>query len=221
MQLIFKYNLEKDMENFLIANKSLGHGGKPSKRQILFEEKYGLEMGDDKLREFIITFTKEKKIDFKERIILFQKLWDEISEEVFLRMEKIFQTKLPVENIDVFLTINDRCSYNHNKYYFFVCALAQWPKITCVHEIFHFFTHLCFESYLKEKGLSRQEFYDLKEALTEIINHEFADLMGGKEFGYTEHKDLRIKIGVLWKQNKDIKKVVEELIKLIKSYERN
>jgi len=39
MNLIFKYNLEKDIHNFLIANKSLGHGGKPSKMQILYHAK--------------------------------------------------------------------------------------------------------------------------------------------------------------------------------------
>jgi hypothetical protein len=217
MKLTFSYNLEKDIRNFLIAKKSLGHSGRPSKMQALFEEKYGQNTETEKLREFITDFLKENKINFEEKIMTFQKSWNEVNDEVFSRMEKIFKIQLPTEEISVFLTINDRKGYNPGlggQWYFFVNVSSPFYKITCVHEIFHFYTHLLFESYLKEeKGFSPQEFYNLKESLTEIINHEFADLMGGKEFGNIEHKDIRQKIGELWEKEKDIKKVVGEIIK--------
>lgn len=215
MKLIFTYNLEKDLSNFLIANKSLGHSGKPSKTQMLYNEKYGLEIDKEKLRQFIIDFSVQYKIDFVAKAKEFQEIWNNVNDEIFCRMEKIFKTKLPTEEITAYLTINDRCGYNpglNGQWYFFVNENSQFSKITCIHEIFHFYTHLCFENYLKEKGLSRQEFYDLKEALTEIINHEFVDLMGGKEFGYVEHKIIRQKINELWEKYRDIKKVLESLI---------
>lgn len=221
MKVVFKYNLEKDIENFMIAKRSLGHGGKPSKLQTLYEEKYGQNMNLEKLREFIVNFSKENKIDFAERARVLQKSWSKVNDEVFCRLEEIFKVQLPTEKIVAYLTINDRCGYNpglRGQWYFFVNIKARFPKKTCIHEIFHFYTHYCFEALLKEKGLSRQEFYEIKESLTEIINHEFVDLMNAKELGYKEHKEMRQKISELWKKEKDIKKVID---KMIKEMERN
>ncbi len=215
MKLNFTYNLEKDIANFLIASKSLGHNGKPSKVQQLYMDKYGQELDEDKLNNFIREYSEKYKINFLNQAEKFQNSWNLINEEIFKRMENIFKVKLPTNNIMAYLTINDRCSYNpgiNEQWYFFVNANIKFPEITCLHEIFHFYTHLSFGNYLKNKGLNQQKFFDIKEALTVILNHEFIDLMGNKDMGYIEHKELRDKISDLWQQTRNIKNIVDSLI---------
>ena len=54
---------------------------------------------------------------------------------------------------------------------------------------------------------------DVKESLTEILNLEFSDLMGGKlDSGYPQHKEMRQKIRSLWSDKKSIFLMVQELI---------
>jgi hypothetical protein len=218
MKVNFSYNLDKDIQNFLIGKKSVGGREHPSRLQKLYEEKNGPEVDTENLRKFIIIYSEKNKIDFKKRAIIFQKAWAEINNEFFYRTEKIFQTKLPTENITGYLTVNDRCGYNpgqNGQWYFFITAGCQQPRRLCAHEIFHFFTHLCFEKWLRnEVGLTPKEFYDLKESLNEILNCEFADLLDGSDKPNSEYQiPIRQKIKELWQKEKDIKKVVEKMIK--------
>jgi len=221
MNISFTYNLDKDIKNFLIGK--MAHANNPSRRQALFEEKYGKEMDPEKLKKFILDYSKEKNINFEERAKFFQKTWGEVNDEFFRRMENIFKAKLPAEEIIAYLTINDRCGYNPGRdgqWYFFISASCKDPRRLSAHEIFHFYTHLCFGNWLKEKGLSPQEFYDLKESLAEILNLEFNDLSDGKDFANADYQiPMRQKIVELWQKEKDIKKVIDEMIK-DKTYEK-
>jgi hypothetical protein len=166
----------------------------------------------------ILDFTNERKIIINDRIETLQKEWNSVNDEFFQRIDKIFGVKLPIEEIIVYLTVNDRCEYNpgrNGRWYFFVSALTLSPKLTCAHEIFHFFVHFCFEKWLiDEIKLNPKEFYDLKESLNEILNIEFSDLIERKDKPNMEYQTaIRQKISKLWQKEKDIKKVIDEIIK--------
>ncbi|MDD5289972.1 MAG: hypothetical protein PHT40_02080 [Patescibacteria group bacterium] len=215
MKLNFTYNLDKDIENFIIAKTAVGAREHLSRRQAEYEKIYGPNLDKEKIKKFILDFTAERKINMADRIETLQKEWASINDEFFQKIEKIFGVKLPVEEITAYLTVNDRCGYNPNQYYFFVSALTLAPKLICAHEIFHFFIHFCFEKWLKDEiGLNPKEFYDLKESLNEILNHEFSDLVEGKDKPNMEYQTaMRQKIGELWQKEKNIKKVIEEMVK--------
>lgn len=214
MKLNFTYNLDKDIENFFIGKTAVGAREHLSKRQAEYEKIYGPDLDKEKIKKFILDLTAERKINMTDRIEALQKEWNLVNDGFFQKIEKIFGVKLPVEEITVYLTVNDRCSYNPKQYYFFVSALTLAPKLTCAHEIFHFFIHFCFEKWLKNKiKLTPKEFYDLKESLNEILNLEFTDLVERKDKPNMEYQTaIRQKIGELWQKKKDIKKVIEEMV---------
>jgi hypothetical protein len=82
-----------------------------------------------------------------------------------------------------------------------------------MHELLHFYTWQVFFEELKRKGLSGLRYNDIKESLTELLNLEFSDLMGGGvDKGYGQHQEMRKKIRDLWPKNKDIKALVNNLV---------
>jgi len=212
MKLTFKYNLNEDIKNFFGASKSLGHSGRQSKIHLLYQGRYGAELTQENLKKFINNYVKENNIDVKEKIKEFQKSWDKINDEFFKRAEKIFKVQLPTEQVDVYLTTNDRCCLSINDNLFFVYVKSDHIKRTAMHELFHFYTWYAFGKELKDKNIGKQKYYDIKESLTEILNLEFEDLIEYPEVGYSEHKELRKEIKKYWLKYKDIKKVVEKII---------
>ena len=82
-----------------------------------------------------------------------------------------------------------------------------------MHELLHFYTWHAFGKKLVDEGLSKLAYNDIKESLTELLNLEFSDLMGGKlDTGYPQHQEMRKKIKEVWKSEKDIDKLVLNLI---------
>lgn len=215
VEVNFDYNVDKDVENFIIAKTAVGSKDNPSKRQIQYENIYGSTIDKEKIKKFIIDFLEERKIDTTEIIKKIEKEWAPVNNEFFQRAETIFKIKLPVQTVTAFLTINDRCGYSPEQYYFFLNLLTRSPKKICAHEIFHFFFHYRFEKKLKkEVGLTPQEFYDLKESFNEILNLEFFDLLDAKDNPNTDFQiPIRQKIVTLWQKNPDIEIVLQEMVK--------
>jgi len=84
-----------------------------------------------------------------------------------------------------------------------------------MHELLHFYTWEAFGREFKKKNvINERQYYDFKEALTEILNLEFADLMGGdyKDLGYPQHQEMRKRIKECWNKYKNLRKVVEKVL---------
>jgi hypothetical protein len=63
-----------------------------------------------------------------------------------------------------------------------------------MHELLHFYTWHTFGKKLLDQGLLKLVYNNIKESLTEILNLEFSDLMGGKlDSGYPQHQAMRQK----------------------------
>ncbi len=212
MKIAFKYNLEKDIENFFIASRTLGHGGKPSSMQLLYEQQYGKELTEENLKRFINDYLKQNKINTKKRISEFQKSWDKVNGEFFKRAEKFFEVELPGGQVDAYLTINDRCGYSIKDNLFFVHMESDRPKRIVMHELFHFYTWFTVGREFKNKNVDKKRYYDIKESLTEILNLEFKDLIEYPEPGYPEHKELRKKVKKYWLKYKNVRKVVNKIL---------
>ena len=74
--------------------------------------------------------------------------------------------------------------------------------LTAGHEIMHLHFHNTHWSEIEEK-IGKEKTFDLKEALTVLLNIEFKDLWFYMDSGYSLHKELRDFISKIWKEKKD------------------
>jgi GrpB-like predicted nucleotidyltransferase (UPF0157 family) len=211
MNLHFVYNIEKDIENFINGMRS-ANSKKPTKFQISFSEKYGDHFELGKVEAFIEEQDKINDFDVNKEIVTVEERW-KIVEPIFIeRVEKIFGISYPVPIVTVYLTHNERCTYNIEQNYFFVRIGSEFSNNTIMHELLHFYTWYVFGKKLLDEGLSKLVYNDIKESLTELLNLEFFDLMNGKpDSGYPQHYEIRTKICEMWQTRKDITSVVNTL----------
>jgi hypothetical protein len=82
MKLLFSYNIEKDIENFLVATKSMNNP-RPTKFQSLYQEKFGQDFEVVKIKNFIEDYIKEKDFNFEEKIEVIKTNWLSIEKDFF------------------------------------------------------------------------------------------------------------------------------------------
>ena len=107
--------------------------------------------------------------------------------------------------ITVYLTTSDKCGYSIENNYFFIGTETKCPKLTIMHELFHFYTWYLLRDDLREKNINKKTYYDIKESLTEILNMEFSDLLDCTDKGYLQHEKLRVLVRNHWLDAKDIR----------------
>lgn len=78
-----------------------------------------------------------------------------------------------------------------------------------MHELLHMMLHYYYEDYIKQQWLSHEEFHDMKEAQTIILNDVYSDILTIPDNGYDIHTDIRIKFSEFWKWNKNFDAFVE------------
>ena len=212
MELYVAYDIEKDIENIINGTKSVNNK-QPTKFQSLFAQKHGNHFEAAKLRIFIREQDEVLGLDIKKGIISVESKWKNIESSFTERVEKIFGTSYPSSKITVYLTHNERCTYNISKNYFFVKIGTEFSNNVIMHELLHFYTWHVFGKSLLDKGVSKLLYNDIKESLTQLLNMEFLDLLNGKiDDGYPQHKEMRSEVARLWVKYKDIEKVVSEIL---------
>lgn len=211
MKLHFAYNIDKDIENFINGTRAV-NSKKPTKFQIAFSEKYGDNFETEKVKEFITEQDAITGFDANKEIVIVEERW-KIAEPIFIEcIEKIFGISYPAPIITVYLTHNERCTYNIEQNYFFVRIGSEFSNNTIMHELLHFYTWHAFGKKLLDEGFSKLAYNDIKESLTELLNLEFSDLMNGKpDTGYPQHQEMRAKIHEMWQAEKDIAAIINML----------
>lgn len=213
MKLHFDYNIDKDIENFINGTRAI-NSKKPTKFQIAFSEKYGDNFESEKIKSFIHEQDKTNNFDANKEIMAIEERW-KIAEPIFIkRVEKIFGISYPVPIITVYLTHNERCTYNIEQNYFFVRSGSEFSNNTLMHELLHFYTWHAFGRKLLDEGLPKLAYNDIKESLTELLNLEFFDLLNGKpDSGYPQHQEMRAEIKRLWLDRKSVKEIVDGILR--------
>ena len=212
MQLVFSYNSERDVENFIKSTESVNRKNY-TKFQNMYIKTYVESFDVEKVKHFIKEYIKTNKIDIEKEINLTRARWLKIENLFIERAKKIFGIQYPEITITVYLTNNERCTYNIQENYFFVKMGSQFSNNIIMHELFHFYTYYALGKKLLENGLAKDLYNDLKESLTELLNIEFSDLMDGKaDKGYPQHQEMRNEIKELWLKDKNIKSLVGRLL---------
>lgn len=220
MKIIFKYDLKMEWENYIRIRASINHPEKPVSKFEIMATEVGVDVSDKKqVLDYYKKRTDNYNIDIEKVIKDFQIKWDKIADEVESRNIKLFNTRLDLGNITAYLTIRDRCAYNIQLKYFFVCMCTDHSDRTSMHEFQHFYTHMLIYPKLENAGLNNQEQNDFKEALTFLLNIEFKDLMGDAvDEGYTKQIKIRSKFEQLWQKHPSIEFLTQYYINHLKDF---
>lgn len=211
-KLKFTYNLDKDIDNFINGTQAV-NSKKPTNFQNLFSERYGDNFEKEKVKAFIEEQDKINGFYVDKEVVVVEERWKNIEPIFIERVEKIFGISYPAPIITVYLTHNERCTYNMEKNYFFVRIGSEFSNNAIMHELLHFYTWCTFGKKLLDAKISKLAYNDVKESLTELLNLEFSDLLNGKpDTGYPQHQEMRAKIREIWKIKKDIPALIQKLI---------
>lgn len=221
----FKFDKEKDLFNIWeTCNSELSYGY--DFKKYISKDIIKICKGK-KFEECKKELIKKRDLFYKKQHIkmstqLLDNSWASIEKEYFKRLEKITKEEFPFKRVNAYLTTSQRCPYRPHWrppafYSPFLNSLIQQLQAGG-HELMHIHLHNINWWEKTEKEIGYKKTHDLKEALTELLNLEFKDLWFSTDFGYPNHKKLRLYINKQWKKEKDFNKLTDNCIKWIKRY---
>jgi hypothetical protein len=222
--VIFKFDKEKDLQNIWetcnTKQYDYGAGFKGMVTKNILHICEGKKFKDCK-KELEKTMNPLYKNPLLEVVVKsFNEGWDKIDDEYFKRIEKMLHTSLNIKEIPVYLTNSPMCPYDPRKksasFYLHFYGNMSWAMNVTMHELMHIYFHNSKYWDICEKKIGRKKTFDLKEALTVLLNSEFRDLLINEDEGYEMHKELREYIFNEWKKEKDFDSLIDKSIKWIK-----
>ncbi|MEK7610342.1 MAG: hypothetical protein AAB468_01170 [Patescibacteria group bacterium] len=213
-QIIFKYDLGKDTENFIRGTRAK-NSSKPTRLQEVYVAQNGTDYDEVKVKEFLESYANEISLDPNKAVKELEESWKKIEKTFLQRIETMFKITYPTSQITAYLTTNQRCTYNIPENYFFVNFTAKSSNHIIMHELFHFYTWYTLHDDLVAAGIDENQYNNIKESLTILLNTEFLELMNGAhDEGYPQHVEMREKVQELWSSSKNIREVASGVFSL-------
>ena len=221
--VIFQYNTEKDLKNLKIG-LMLARNGRNSDGEInhIVGELGTNNPTDEQLVSYIENWWKEK--EHIKSLILdpLQLYWNSIEQRFFEKLYSEMQltSRYDMGTIHSFLSIRYGCGYDTQEKWFATSAHASTFRntATAMHEIMHIFFHAQWWDVCKEQGLAENLIWDVKEAMTTLINLWFKNILIDTDFGYTEHQNLRKQIREWYSAGDDFKTMCEKACMYMKEH---
>jgi hypothetical protein len=171
----------------------------------------------------------EKSIEFyykqKERLLSLaddiNKEWVKIEKDVIHKLEVIHKFPFPHTSVRGVLSSANRLGYNQNEDWF--ATSMQLNKYICIdkaiHELMHFMFHKYYDRVCVEKGLNKNQMWDVKEAFSVLLNVEFDQFRFQSDSGKNHplHLALREIIKSSWEEKHDFDEALQGAIEYIKS----
>lgn len=210
MKLTFRYDPAMEVVNFRAAFGSRNHRAQSS-RQKLFWKRYR-KLTQANAARFSAWFIAEQGVKPTTIVRDIRERWRRIEKRFFTRANRIWKTELPQKRLTVYLTSMDRCGYNFERGFFFVSTGPRGARRTCMHELWHWYFHFTVGKGIYERyGAAVHN--DIKEALTTLLNAEFADLMPGlTDRGYPQHRGLRTFIRRSYARTHDVYRTIDRAL---------
>jgi hypothetical protein len=222
-KVIFRINIERDAWNYYSTinseNKWGGNFLENFTPKIIkkFKGRKWDEVKKEVL-ELVNQFYKHHEKEIEDKLEEIEEAWRKAEKEYFHRLRKITQHKIYAKEFKAYTTCVGRCPYylKEDAFMISINGSVQRILVTIMHEIMHLQFHHYFEEKLK-KELTNEQFQDLKEALTVLLNHDFRDLLGEEDRGYPKHKELREFIEEQWAKKKDFNSLLIKSIEYLKT----
>lgn len=218
-KIIAKQNIKKDAWNWWHACNKISYSTDWKQR---IDKKLQNKLVDKSKKQalkFLIPYLKNlyKKENICQKKKELQNILNEHQKEIFSRMQKVTGKKIYRKNFTCFLTTFPRAPYDYHRGYVWLPII--WPKETYIrtfiHELLHFQTYAYWQKRCLQK-LTKEQFENLKESLTIILNEEFMDLIIWPDKGYKMHENLRKRLLQFWQKNKNFNKLINYGISQIK-----
>jgi hypothetical protein len=229
----FGYDIKKDAWSWVLIAKSKNIWGRDPKRQVVHIPddllKKILKNNHRKAEVFVVDYLKnhpnrkyrEKVI--REEIKALENIWRTKEAEYFKILEQITQKPIYRKNFGAYYTSGFMCPYNLIQAWFMV---SMWHNIpfsigTICHEVMHLQFHYYYEKWCLKNGLSKDQFHNLKESLTFLLNEpEFENIILQNEQGYPDHLKLRSQLQKLWQKEKNFEKFLTNCFKILNDFFR-
>ena len=218
LSVLFSYNHQQDAANLLRGLQSVNNP-RPSRIEASYLRYVNGHVSNHTALMFVQHYLVTNGISIDTATMRISSAWEQVRKPFLSRVREIFKCEYPLPSIQAYLTIDTRCTYSIIRNTFHVSINSRDPALQVMHELFHFYTWHALNIFSFTDILSCAQYNDLKEALTELLNVEFSDLMlGSRDKGYEQHRKLRRLVRLLWTRHQDFYALIRdpELKKAIK-----
>lgn len=144
--------------------------------------------------------------------------------DLFKVLTKITGKKIYTNKFYATFTLMTSAPYDPDYNWFMIIAKRSAPKqiSNICHEILHLQFIYYYKNYCLKKGLTEEQFQDLKESLTFLLNEPiFKRFYLAPDQGYLLHQTLRKKLKKIWSKEKNFAKFLDKAIEVIKKNKRS
>ena len=147
--------------------------------------------------------------------------WIKIERDVISKLETIHKFPFSFTSIKGVLSSANRFGYNSDEGWF--ATNMRTNKYICIdvatHELMHFMFHKYYDQVCVEKGLNKNQMWDVKEAFSVLLNVEFDQFRFQSDSGKNHplHLALREIIKSSWEKKHNFDEALQEAIEYIKS----
>jgi len=234
-KITFTFNKEWEIQNWYDTcskevkaglrngSKKWGLGDIPSEIPEIIASSQNREDALNKIRPLFEEFINkpESKQIISHSTERAQKNWQEISRKYFQLLSQMLE--VPISEFEkeyrAYFTFSQRCPFGDHEFMF---KRKTDISNTAAHEIMHIELLKKYNNYFKEKGLSDEQIYHLKEILTVLLNEDMKDIMFKPDSGYFNHQGLRAEVLEIYQQHKksgdSFQKFLDEIIPVIKNH---
>lgn len=170
------------------------------------------------LKPYLNKMYRDDKPVLDQNFIRIKKLLDLNFRPACDKLVEVMGRPLYRNDFDFFLTTFPSLAIDQNKGYIWLEYYYLDPIANFLHEL----CHMQFIHFWREvpdspvSKLSNEQFEDLKEALTIVIDQDFFPLISEADAGYKVHQNFRNLLKVHWAKEKDFEKLVNFALENIK-----